>query len=125
SYTSPTSPTPFPYTTLFRSNAGELAGLSCPRSFTLGDTRPRDVALLRHVRARLGRLFGPGACDRGRNVSLASHASRADVRQPILRTLTLKLMHRRQRIIVSVIAVVVALAISISLLPLPASLRQP
>src|SRR5207244_11419688 len=84
SYTSPTSPTPFPYTTLFRSNAGELAGLSCPRSFTLGDTRPRDVALLRHVRARLGRLFGPGACDRGRNVSLASHASRADVRQPIL-----------------------------------------
>src|SRR5213595_4188894 len=34
-------------------------------------------------------------------------------------------MHRRQRIIVSVIAVVVALATSISLLPLPASLRQP
>src|SRR5205809_76966 len=34
-------------------------------------------------------------------------------------------MHRRQRIIVSVIAVVVALATSISLLPLPASLRHP
>src|SRR5204863_5008928 len=71
------------------------------------------------------RLLGPGARGRGRNVSLASHASRADVRQPILRTLTLERMRRRQRIIFSVIAVVVALTMSISLLPLPASLRQP
>src|SRR5207249_10506985 len=59
------------------------------------------------------------------NDSPGGHASRADVRQSTLRTLTIKLMHRPQRMILSVIAVVVALGIAILLLPLPASLRQP